>query len=34
MGATGFDGASEGLELREEVVGHLLKLPANVKCQS
>jgi len=34
MGATGFDGVLEGLELREEVVGHLLKLPAKPKCQS
>ena len=34
VGATGFDGALEGLELREEVVGHLFKLPAKPKCQS
>ena len=33
VGATGFDGALEGLELREEVVGHLFKLPAKPKCQ-
>ena len=33
VGATGFDGALEGLELREEVVGHLSKLPAKPKCR-
>jgi len=28
MGAIGIDGALEGLKWREEVVGHLFKLPA------
>ena len=31
VGATGIDGAIEGPRLREEVVGHLLKLPAHAK---
>ena len=31
VGATGIDGALEGLRLREEVVGHLFKLPAKRK---
>jgi len=31
MGATGIDGALAGLRLREEVVGHLFKLPAKRK---
>ena len=34
VGAIGIDGALAGLRLREEVVGHLLKPPAQVKCQS
>jgi len=34
VGAIGIDGALAGLRLREEVVGHLLKPPANIKCQS
>ena len=33
VGATGFDGALAGLKLREEVVGHLSKLPAHLKCR-
>ena len=31
VGATGIDGALEDLRLREEVVGHLFKLPAKRK---